>query len=58
MNLERTLPRTRGEKRLFYHVPMFCGRPERESVITHDDILNLVIAMNTETSMDDFMEMV
>lgn len=33
-------------------------RPERNTVIGHDDILNLRIALNTSTSLEDFLRKV
>ena len=30
-------------------IEMFCGRPDRDSVINQDDILNLHIALETPT---------
>ncbi len=32
------------------------GRPERENIISEDDILNLIILLNTETDYESFLE--
>jgi hypothetical protein len=34
---------------------MFKGRPNRQTVIGYDDILNLRIALETSTSLEDFL---
>jgi hypothetical protein len=34
---------------------MFKGRPDRQTVINQDDILNLRIALETSTSLEDFL---
>ena len=39
-------------------VPFLSGRPERETVISADDILNLRIALETVESFDLFLETV
>ena len=31
------------------------GAPERETIISHDEITNLVIALNTTNSVDEFL---
>lgn len=36
------------------YIPFLSGRPERERVIGKDDVLNLLIAMNTAQSLDQF----
>ena len=36
-------------------IPFMRGRPQRDGVINADDILNLVIACNTCSSLDDFI---
>ena len=37
-------------------IPFLGGRPKRESIISNDDILNLLIACNTCRTMDEFFE--
>ncbi len=32
------------------------GRPERESIISDDDMLNLIILHNTESDYESFLE--
>jgi len=39
-------------------IPMFGGRPKRDTVIGDDDILNLQIALNTSNSVTDFLKVV
>jgi len=39
-------------------IQMFAGRPIREKIINQEDILNLRIALNIATSIDDFLLMV
>lgn len=31
------------------YIPFLGGRPERDTIITQDDITNLIIALNTQT---------
>lgn len=38
-----------------FHIPLFDGRPNRETVINQDDIINLKIALNT-LSFKEFLE--
>lgn len=40
------------------YYPLFTGRPERDEVVTEDEILNLVIALNTCSSADEFMKLI
>lgn len=40
------------------HQRLLTGRPEREHIISEDDILNLHIAMNSAKSLDDFLDKV
>ncbi len=40
------------------HQRLLIGRPEREHIISEDDILNLQIAMNSAKDLDDFLEKV
>ena len=37
-------------------VPALNGRPERDLVIGADDIVNLQIAINTASSLEDFLD--
>jgi len=37
-------------------IPMFEGRPNRDTDIGHEDILNLQIALNTTNSVTDFLK--
>jgi len=36
----------------------FIGRPERETVIGHDDELNLKIALETSKDLEEFLSLV
>lgn len=40
------------------YIPFLAGRPNRETVIGADDILNLKIALETAKSFSAFLEMV
>ena len=40
------------------YIPLFGGRPNRSTVIGSDDIANLIIALNTAKSIDDFVAVV
>ncbi len=40
------------------YIPLFGGRPDRETVISGDDITNLMIALNTSASMAEFVSAV
>ena len=40
------------------HIKLGYGRPDRTTIISADEILNLVIALNTAISFDDFLEMI
>jgi len=35
-------------------IKFLCGRPDRETCIGPDDIINLIIALNTSTSFKEF----
>jgi len=39
-------------------IELFDGRPDRETVIGLDDILNLRIALETAISFENFLELV
>lgn len=39
-------------------IPFLEGRPKRETVINHEDILNLKIAANTATSLSEFLALI
>ncbi|MBN1578973.1 MAG: hypothetical protein JW913_20595 [Chitinispirillaceae bacterium] len=38
-------------------IPFLGGRPERESTICPDDIVNLVIACNTCSTLEEFYQL-
>jgi hypothetical protein len=38
------------------YIPFLGGRPERETVIRMDDIMNLKINLNTTDSVDEFIK--
>jgi len=40
------------------YIPFLGGRPVRETVISEDDITNLIIAVNTSKSLEVFLEQV
>lgn len=40
------------------YIPYLSGRPERETIINEDDRRNLMIALNTATSLDEFITMI
>ena len=40
------------------HVPFLDGRPDRDTVINSDDILNLNIAVNTVSTFKEFFQLV
>jgi hypothetical protein len=40
------------------YIPFLGGRPNRETVISNEDILNLSIALSTAKSFENFLEMV
>ncbi len=37
-------------------IPFLGGRPQRESIIGNDDIMNLLIACNTCSTLEDFFK--
>jgi len=37
-------------------IPFMGGRPQRDSIIANDDIMNLIIACNTCSSLDEFFK--
>ena len=37
-------------------IPFLGGRPQRDSIINSDDIMNLIIACNTCSSLDEFFK--
>jgi len=37
-------------------IPFLAGRPLREAVVNQDDIVNLQIACNTCTSIEEFIQ--
>ena len=38
------------------YIPFLGGRPEREKVISYDDIMNLKIKINLEETVEDFIK--
>jgi hypothetical protein len=40
------------------YIPLFEGRPKRETVICGDDLLNLKIALNSSVSFEEFLSRV
>ena len=40
------------------YIPLFGGRPKRESEISKDDIINLKIAMNNSKTFEEFLNKV
>lgn len=40
------------------YIPMYTGRPKRDTDIRQEDILNLQIALNTTSSVSDFVKAV
>ncbi len=39
-------------------IPFLGGRPKREKVIRHDDVVNLSIALNTAHSIEELLNIV
>lgn len=39
-------------------IPFMEGRPKREKIINHDDILNLIISLNTADTVKELIEVV
>jgi hypothetical protein len=37
------------------YIPFMSGRPERESIIGKDDIMNMEIALHTSHSVEEFI---
>lgn len=37
--------------------PLTYGKPKRETVINNDDIINLNIALNTATTLEEFLKL-
>lgn len=42
----------------FTIIPKLTGRPERETAIGNDDIINLKIALETSKTLEEFLERV
>lgn len=40
------------------YIPFKEGRPRRDTPISPEDIVNLVIALNTATTLDEFLRLV
>jgi len=38
------------------HIPFLGGRPERDLIITTDEIMDLVILLETVKSFEEFLE--
>jgi hypothetical protein len=38
-------------------IPFLGGRPKRDSIISNDDIMNLLIACNTCQTLDEFFSL-
>lgn len=38
------------------YIPFLGGRPERQTIMGKDDILNLEITLNTCSSVDEFLK--
>lgn len=39
-------------------IPFLTGRPERDTIISNDDIMNLKIALNVCKTLDEFLKIV
>lgn len=37
------------------YIPLGGGRPHRQAVIGNEDLINLIIALNTSKSFEDFL---
>ena len=46
------------DKKVMKNIPFLGGRPDRDTVINGDDILNLNIAVNTVSTFEDFFQLV
>jgi hypothetical protein len=40
------------------YIPLYSGRPKRDTVINNDDILNLQIAIGVSSSIEEFVTQV
>jgi hypothetical protein len=38
------------------YIPFLGGRPERETIVGKDDIMNLEITLNTCSTVDEFLK--
>ncbi|MBN1576915.1 MAG: hypothetical protein JW913_10200 [Chitinispirillaceae bacterium] len=38
------------------YIPFLGGRPQRTTIINHDDCINLTILLNTTTTVDDLLK--
>ena len=45
-----------ADTRAELHIPFLAGRPDRENMIATDDLTNLVIALYTAKSLEDFLD--
>jgi hypothetical protein len=39
-------------------IPFLSGRPERDTIISVDEIINLTIALNITKSVDEFLKLI
>jgi hypothetical protein len=39
-------------------IPFLSGRPERETIISVDEIINLTITLNVTKSVDEFLKLI
>ncbi len=39
-------------------IPFLSGRPERETIISVDEIINLTISLNVTKSVDEFLQLI
>ena len=39
-------------------IPFLSGRPERETIISMDEIINLTINLNITKSVDEFLQLI
>lgn len=51
-------PRVPPDQLNSFFIPFLEGRPERDTIINKEDILNLKIALNTAKSLQDFFSVV
>lgn len=39
-------------------IPFLSGRPERDTIISVDEIINLTISLNVTKSVDEFLQLI